>query len=105
MRDLPVILTEFGGIALARSGAEIWGYSVVATSGRICRALRVPARSGAEPRAAGRLLLYAVHFDTYQEANGLLHGDRTPKMPVDRVASVTHEPPFTVSDVTVKRFF
>jgi len=32
---------------------------------------------------------YTQFADTYQEANGLLHADRTPKFPVEEIASAT----------------
>jgi hypothetical protein len=41
---------------------------------------------------------YTQFTDTYQEANGLLYADRTPKFPIEQIraatrrGSVTHEP-------------
>jgi hypothetical protein len=32
---------------------------------------------------------YTQFADTYQEANGLLFADRTPKFPIDRIAAAT----------------
>ena len=102
--DLPVMLTEFGGIALAPPGPDTWGYSVAATpeefATRYERLLGVVRNLGL---LAG--FCYTQFTDTYQEANGLLQANRTPKIPIGRVASATHESSFTVSDVTVKRFF
>jgi hypothetical protein len=90
-RGQPIMLTEFGGIALAgeRAGTSpTWGYS--------------SARDGAElAEMFGRLLETVVHTplfsgfcytqfaDTFQEANGLLRADRTPKIPLDRIAECT----------------
>ena len=33
---------------------------------------------------------YTQFADTYQEANGLLYADRTPKFPLDRIARATN---------------
>jgi beta-galactosidase/beta-glucuronidase len=86
--DLPVMLTEFGGIALARPGSDIWGYSVAATPEEF--ATRYESLL-AVLRNLGLLagFCYTQFADTYQEANGLLHANRTPKIPADRVASAT----------------
>ena len=35
---------------------------------------------------------YTQFTDTYQEANGLLHADRTPKVPFERIAAATAGP-------------
>jgi hypothetical protein len=32
---------------------------------------------------------YTQFADTFQEANGLLYADRTPKVPLERIAEVT----------------
>ena len=71
--DLPVMLTEFGGIALARQGSDIWGYSVAATPEEF--ATRYEGLLGVV-RNLGLLagFCYTQFADTYQEANGLLHG-------------------------------
>jgi hypothetical protein len=95
--DLPVILTEFGGIALARAGAGMWGYSVAASpdelAARYERVLNVLRNLGL---LAG--FCYTQFTDTYQEANGLLYADRTPKIPIERVSKATagSSPPLVV---------
>jgi hypothetical protein len=35
---------------------------------------------------------YTQFADTYQEANGLLFADRTPKIPIERIANATRGP-------------
>ena len=35
---------------------------------------------------------YTQFADTYQEANGLLHADRTPKFPLEQIARATRAP-------------
>jgi hypothetical protein len=86
----PIVLSEFGGITFtsAERRAETWGYS--------------RADSAAEFEEQYSELLAVVHglqllagfcytqfADTYQEANGLLYADRTPKFPLDRIAQAT----------------
>jgi len=85
--ELPIVLSEFGGIAMSL-GERTWGYS--------------RAQSGAELADRYERLMCAVHSigllsgfcytqfaDTYQEANGLLFADRTPKIPLERIARAT----------------
>jgi hypothetical protein len=83
----PVILTEFGGIA-ASDQRGTWGYSR-ATSGEELAALYTDLLT-----VVGSLTLFAGFCytqltDTYQEANGLLRGDRTPKFPLEEIAAAT----------------
>jgi beta-galactosidase/beta-glucuronidase len=88
--ELPIMLTEFGGIAIASEGAE-WGYSQSASSDdlaaryeRLLEVVRnIPLLSG---------FCYTQFADTYQEANGLLFADRTPKFPFERIAAATAGP-------------
>ncbi|HWM90759.1 MAG TPA: glycoside hydrolase family 2 TIM barrel-domain containing protein [Thermoanaerobaculia bacterium] len=83
----PLVLTEFGGIA-ASDAPGTWGYS--------------RADSGEELAGLYTELLYVVvslplfagfcytqFTDTYQEANGLLRADRTPKFPLEQIAAAT----------------
>jgi beta-galactosidase/beta-glucuronidase len=85
--EQPIMLTEFGGITYSPD-PKTWGYS--------------RAKSGAEfERKYAELLrvinslglfagfCYTQFADTYQEANGLLFADRTPKIPFDRIARAT----------------
>lgn len=92
-RGQPIMLTEFGGIAFVPGGAgsgpaRTWGYTV--------------ARDAAEFGALFEALLHAVihapllsgfcytqFADTFQEANGLLCADRSPKLPLEQIARVT----------------
>lgn len=86
--DQPIMLTEFGGITLSADVTGTWGYS------------RADAPESLEERYGA--LLAAVHSvglfagfcytqfaDTYQEANGLLYADRTPKFPLGQIAAAT----------------
>ena len=84
----PIVLTEFGGIALGKQRDEIWGYSRASTSAqlleRYCALLDVVRNL---PALAG--FCYTQFADTYQEANGLLYADRTPKAPFAELALAT----------------
>jgi beta-galactosidase/beta-glucuronidase len=85
--ELPIVLSEFGGIALNPSGSA-WGYS--------------RAQSVEDFAVRFESLMQAVHSvglfsgfcytqfaDTYQEVNGLLTADRRPKIPFSRIAAAT----------------
>lgn len=90
----PLMITEFGGIAFdgrsaqPRGGAEGWGYSQVSTEEQFVdryRALLDAVRN--MPALAG--FCYTQFTDTYQEINGLLYADRTPKAPLEQIAVAT----------------
>jgi hypothetical protein len=86
--DLPLMLTEFGGIALTNSRGGTWGYSTCDTVEELSiqyERLLVAVRS------LGLLagFCYTQFADTYQEANGLLYADRTPKFPISVIARAT----------------
>jgi hypothetical protein len=94
-REHPIVLSEFGGIAL-RGDNKTWGYSRAEGIEEFARAFthllgvvrRLEALSG---------FCYTQLTDTYQEANGLLYADRTPKLPVEvvfrAIAGADLEPP------------
>jgi beta-galactosidase/beta-glucuronidase len=86
-RGQPVLLTEFGGITYAEDKAGTWGYSrtespqeLAAVYTRLLATVRDLPLSG---------FCYTQFTDTYQEANGLLYMDRTPKFPLDEMARAT----------------
>lgn len=87
----PLMLTEFGGIAFSPNPDGTWGYSRSQTAEEFAKEythlLRV-VRS--LPLLAG--FCYTQFADTYQEANGLLYMDRTPKFPVEHIALATRGP-------------
>ena len=83
----PIMLTEFGGIAFGKQ-AGIWGYSETKTPQDLLKryaALLEKVRG--LPALAG--FCYTQFTDTYQEANGLLYADRTPKVPFEDIARAT----------------
>ena len=89
--DVPLMLSEFGGIALAPSREGTWGYSVVRTPQELAERYE---RLIAVVRNLGLLagFCYTQFSDTYQEANGLLHADRTPKIALASIARATAGP-------------
>ena len=98
--EQPLMLTEFGGIALdlSESGnSPLWGYTVCRTTEAF--ALQYE-RLLAAVRSIGVLsgFCYTQFADTYQEANGLLYADRTPKIPLDRLVAATAGPTAGRSD-------
>jgi beta-galactosidase/beta-glucuronidase len=89
--DLPLMLTEFGGIAIKDGESNIWGYSICRTPEELAQ------RYEALLRAVRNLGLvagfcYTQFSDTYQEANGLLYADRRPKISISRIAEATCGP-------------
>jgi beta-galactosidase/beta-glucuronidase len=87
-RDHPVILSEFGGMALAAEREATWGY------GRCADAEELAVRYEALLEVVRCIEMlsgfcYTQFADTYQEANGLLYADRTPKFPLERMARAT----------------
>jgi hypothetical protein len=94
--ELPVVLSEFGGIAVnaeatgyaPHPAASSWGYSSAASSsdfGERYRELMRAVRS--VELFAG--FCYTQLTDTYQEQNGLLRFDRTPKIPIEQIRLAT----------------
>ncbi len=85
---LPVMLTEFGGIAWSNDPDGTWGYARVRSSEELAaRYERLLRAVHAVPSFAG--FCYTQFADTYQEANGLLFADRTPKFPLDQMKAIT----------------
>jgi beta-galactosidase/beta-glucuronidase len=84
----PIVLTEFGGIAYARNVGDTWGYSRSETAGQLIEQYRELLQTVRSlPALAG--FCYTQFTDTYQEANGLLYADRTPKVPLEEISLAT----------------
>lgn len=87
----PIMLTEFGGIAFSADPSQTWGYSrsdnadeFAARYSRLLEVVRnLTNMSG---------YCYTQFADTYQESNGLLYSDRTPKFPIEQIAEATRGP-------------
>ena len=96
-RGQPIMLTEFGGIAfrprsIAGDGArDTWGYSEAADADAFAAmyqrlldtVIHIGLFSG---------FCYTQFCDTFQEANGLLCADRTPKIPLEVIRRATSAP-------------
>jgi len=102
-RGQPVCLSEFGGVALldqsptdASASADVakqWGYLVCRSPAEfedlVCELIET-----ARTTAIFSGFCYTQFADTFQEANGLLREDRTPKIPLGRIAkAVLGAPP------------
>jgi hypothetical protein len=84
----PLLVSEYGGIALTAQEEGAWGYVRAADADDLARRyteMTEPLRTS--PVLAG--FCYTQFADTYQEANGLLYADRTPKIPLDQIADAT----------------
>jgi hypothetical protein len=87
-KDQPIMLTEFGGIAFSEDITTTWGYSRASSPeefltlySRLLRLVRSFDMLGG--------LCYTQFADTYQEVNGLLYADRSPKVPIEEIAIAT----------------
>jgi hypothetical protein len=91
-RGQPIMLTEFGGIAFQEHPEEgvkkIWGYTAV-TDPEVFAQLYEKLLETVIHTALFSGFCYTQFADTFQEANGLLYADRTPKIPLDRIKEVT----------------
>lgn len=89
-RGQPIVLTEFGGIAFdpAANTAGTWGYSRAHTAESFLELYRdLLAVVNNTFMFSG--FCYTQFADTFQEANGLLCADRTPKIPLDQIYAAT----------------
>ncbi len=87
----PLLLTEFGGIALADDPAVTWGYSRATSSNDLARRYCKLLDAVRGIRIFGGFC-YTQFTDTYQEANGLVTMDRKPKFDPDLIAIATRGP-------------
>jgi hypothetical protein len=81
----PIVLSEFGGIAVIDQQKHLWAYSHCPTPENFA------VRFGELLHAVRSLELlagfcYTQFADTYQEANGLLRADRSPKIPLEVIS-------------------
>ncbi len=87
----PIMLTEFGGIAYSEDHEGTWGY----TRSESAEAFAQQYRELLEVVRSLTLFsgfCYTQFADTYQESNGLLFADRTPKFPLEEIALATRGP-------------
>lgn len=90
-RGQPIILSEFGGIAFSQrepSGKKSWGYIKINNRDefkeRYTQLLNVVRTT-----AMFSGFCYTQFTDTFQEANGLLYADRTPKLSIKNIVRAT----------------
>ncbi len=83
----PLMLTEFGGFAYSDT-EQGWGYARCKTAEqfRLSYTALLKAVSDIEIFSG---FCYTQLTDTFQEMNGLLYADRTPKFPLAAIASAT----------------
>jgi beta-galactosidase/beta-glucuronidase len=87
---LPVMLTEFGGIAYSENVDSTWGYARVESAEELANHYCDLVTTVRYLPLAG--FCYTQFADTYQEANGLLYADRTPKFALKQMALATRGP-------------
>jgi hypothetical protein len=93
-RGQPIMLTEFGGIAFDKRHepgvSGVWGYSAAPDEAAFAERFAALMRTVIHiPLFSG--FCYTQFADTFQEANGLLCADRTPKMPLEDIARAVRE--------------
>ena len=94
-RGQPIMLTEFGGIAYIKGRtparrSKAWGYSMVSTDRQFMRLFQDLMQAVVtSPLFSG--FCYTQFTDTFQEMNGLLTADRTPKIPLKEIAKAVKQ--------------
>jgi beta-galactosidase/beta-glucuronidase len=92
-RGQPIVLTEFGGIAYdpknpPNPDETTWGYSRAHTEESFHNLYRSLLRVVNETFMFSGFC-YTQFADTFQEANGLLNADRSPKLPFEEISAAT----------------
>lgn len=87
----PIMLSEFGGIAFSADHEGTWGYSRSADTAAFRAAYEALLKTVGELKLLAGFC-YTQFADTYQEANGLLYADRTPKLPLEVINAATCGP-------------
>jgi hypothetical protein len=86
------MLTEFGGIAFEDKSEpgvkKVWGYTKADAAEEFAKLYEELLHTIIHT-ALFSGFCYTQFADTYQEANGLLNADRTPKVPLERIRKVT----------------
>ncbi|HET9954037.1 MAG TPA: glycoside hydrolase family 2 TIM barrel-domain containing protein [Polyangiaceae bacterium] len=103
-REHPIVLSEFGGIAFSDEPGS-WGYSRSESAAAFAEKFSALLRTTRSLEVLAGYC-YTQFADTYQEANGLLRSDRTPKIPLEQIALATRGsgraddvlPPVTLSE-------
>jgi beta-galactosidase/beta-glucuronidase len=89
-RGQPIVLTEFGGIAFDKSKptTHTWGYSRANSEESFYNLYR-SLLEVVNTTFMFSGFCYTQFADTFQEANGLLCADRTPKIPLEQISAAT----------------
>lgn len=89
-RGQPIVLTEFGGVAYDPNAPEhhTWGYSRANTAAAFHELYRALLQVVNES-AMFSGFCYTQFADTFQETNGLLNADRSPKIPLEQIDCAT----------------
>ena len=93
--DQPLMLTEFGGITYARDENKTWGYTRAASARELQRTYSTLLQT-VHSLGVFAGFCYTQFADTYQEANGLLYADRTPKFSIEAIHAATTGNPAVV---------
>ncbi|MBQ3572560.1 MAG: glycoside hydrolase family 2 [Clostridia bacterium] len=89
-RGQPVLLTEFGGIALAKDSQNgNWGYNNGAKSEEEFLERYANLIEGIYNHKDFQGFCYTQVSDVQQEVNGLLYADRTPKFNLQKIKKIT----------------
>lgn len=98
-RGQPLVLSEFGGIAYAKNASsKAWGYTTCRTPEEFKNRYVKLLETVRECKVFSGFC-YTQFTDTFQEVNGLLYADRTPKIPLEEIRRVTSCRAFTVEGV------
>ncbi len=86
----PVMLTEFGGIAYAvgEPEADTWGYEHCSNISELEMKYAVLLETVNTIEIFSGFC-YTQFTDTFQEANGILYADRTPKFSLEAIRTAT----------------
>jgi hypothetical protein len=87
----PLMLTEFGGIAFSADTEATWGYTRSESAELFSQQYTELLNVVRELKVFSGFC-YTQLTDTYQETNGLLYIDRTPKFPLEEIALATRGP-------------
>jgi hypothetical protein len=89
-RGQPIVLTEFGGIAYdtRAKGTATWGYSRATDAASFLIQYTELLKAVSETTMFSGFC-YTQFSDTFQETNGLLNADRSPKVPLEDICAAT----------------
>ena len=97
--EIPVMLTEFGGVSLAKTGVpDSWGYTTAGDEKVYLEEIKKIYRAiGKSKCVVG--YCYTQLYDVEQETNGLLTYDRKPKVPKEKIAQINESIPVLLQKI------